>query len=77
MEQFEFSLDLIVTYVINFAYVMLRALTFAISCWAAFFLFDKLTKIDLISEIKENKNIGAAIVMGSIFWGLAYVIGQI
>ena len=68
---------LIETYLINFAYVILRAVSYAFACVLAWWLFDHLaTNVHFAKEISENKNIGAAIVFAAIFLGLAYVIGQ-
>ncbi len=69
--------DLLITYIINFAYTLLRALTYAIGCFLAWRAFDLLDKVDIRLEITENKNLGWAIMIAAIFGGLAYVIGQI
>ncbi len=65
------------TYLINFAYTLLRALVYAASCFLAWRVFDIMDKVDIRKEITENKNIGWAIMIGALFFGLAYVIGQI
>ncbi len=39
-------------------------------------LIDKLAKINLMKEVTENKNIGAAIVVAALLLGLAQIIGQ-
>ena len=68
---------LIKTYLINFAYVILRAISYAISCVLVWLVFDRLsTSVNFSYEIAENKNIGAAMIVAAIFLGLAYVIGQ-
>lgn len=69
--------DLLITYIINFAYTILRALTYAIGCFLAWRAFDLMDKVDIRLEITENKNLGWAIMIAAIFGGLAYVIGQI
>lgn len=69
--------ELIFTYLINFAYTLLRALVYAASCFLAWRVFDIMDKVDIRKEITENKNIGWAIMIGALFFGLAYVIGQI
>jgi hypothetical protein len=69
--------DLIITYVINFAYTMLRALIYAVGCFLAWRSFDIMDKIDIRKEITDNKNLGWAVMIAAIFLGLAYVIGQI
>ncbi len=69
--------DLLVTYLINFAYTILRALTYAIGCFLAWRAFDLMDKVDIRLEITENKNLGWAVMIAAIFGGLAYVIGQI
>ena len=68
---------LIKTYLINFAYLLLRALVYALACFLAWRFFDKMEKLDVRAEISENKNVGLAIMVAAIFLGLAYVIGQI
>lgn len=68
--------DLLFTYVINFAYTMLRALVYAAGCFIAWRSFDLLDKVDIRKEITENKNMGWAIMIAAIFVGLAYVVGQ-
>ncbi len=69
--------DLLITYIINFAYTILRALTYAIGCFLAWRAFDLMDKVDIRLEITENKNLGWAVMIAAIFGGLAYVIGQI
>ncbi len=69
--------DLLQTYLLNFAYIILKAVFFAVACFFAWRLFDKLEKLDIRMEIAENHNIGLAIMVAAIFLGLAYVIGQI
>lgn len=68
--------DLLITYFINFAYTILRALTFAVGCFLAWRAFDIMDKVDIRKEITENNNIGWAIMIAALFGGLAYVIGQ-
>ena len=71
------ELVLIKTYLINFAYVILRAVSYTVACVLAWLIFDRLfTSIHFDYEISEKQNIGAAIVIAAIFLGLAYVIGQ-
>ncbi len=65
------------TYLINFAYVLLRALVYAIAAFVAWRIFDKLEKLDIRTEIAEHHNLGLAIIIAALFLGLAYVIGQI
>ena len=68
---------LVKTYLVNFAYVALRAISYTIACVLAWLLFDRLfTRVRFAYEITETKNIGAAIIIAAIFLGLAYVIGQ-
>ena len=69
--------DLIITYVLNFAYTMLRAVIYAISCFLAWRAFDWMDKINIRKEITDNRNWGWAIMISALFIGLAYVIGQI
>lgn len=69
--------DLFQTYLINFTYIILKAIFFAIACFFAWRLFDWLEPLDVRKEIADKKNIGLAIMIASIFLGLAYVIGQI
>lgn len=68
--------DLLVLYVTNFAYTLLRALTYAVGCFLAWRAFDLLDKVNIRKEITENANMGWAIMIAAIFVGLAYVIGQ-
>jgi hypothetical protein len=68
--------DLVITYLINFAYTLLRALVYAIGCFVAWRAFDMMDKVDIRKEITEHKNIGWALMIAAIFGGLAYVIGQ-
>ena len=68
--------DLLITTVINFAYTILRALTYAVGCFLAWRAFDLMDKVDIREEITKNKNWGWAIMIATIFGGLAYVIGQ-
>ncbi len=68
--------DLVITYLINFAYTMLRALVYAFGCFVAWRAFDLMDKIDIRREITERKNLGWAIMIAAIFLGLAFVIGQ-
>jgi hypothetical protein len=70
------TLDLIKTYIINFVYLLLRAAIYAIACFLSLILIDKLAKINLMKEVTENKNIGAAIVVAALLLGLAHIIGQ-
>ncbi len=70
-------LTLIRTYLINFIYIITKAVVFVISCYMSWRIFDWMEKIDMRAEITERKNLGAAIMMASIFLGLGYVIGQI
>ena len=69
--------DLLLTYLINFLYTLLRAIIYSFACYFAWRAFDFLDKIDIRKEITDNKNIGWAIMIASLFLGLAYVIGQI
>jgi hypothetical protein len=69
--------DLVVTYVINFAYTMLRAMVYAVSCFFAYRAFDWLDKVDIRKEITENKNTGWALIVCALLLGLAYVIGGV
>ena len=69
--------DLFQTYLINFTYIILKAIFFAIACFLAWRLFDWLEPLDVRKEISEKQNIGLAIMIAAIFLGLAYVIGQI
>lgn len=69
--------DLLKTYLLNFSYIIVKAIFFAVACFFAWRLFDKLEKLDIRMEIAENQNIGLAIMIAAIFLGLAYVIGQI
>jgi hypothetical protein len=71
------ELALVRTYLINFAYVILRAITYVIACVLACVLFDKLVRsVNFAQEIAERRNVGAAIVIAAVLLGLAYVIGQ-
>ena len=71
------ELALITTYLINFGYVILRAVSYTIACVLVWLLFDKLFRsINFAYEISEKRNLGAAIIIAAIFLGLAYVIGQ-
>ncbi len=65
------------TYLVNFAYVLLRAVVYAVAAFLVWRLFDKLEKLDVRAEIAENHNLGLAIMIAALFLGLAYVIGQI
>lgn len=69
--------DLFQTYLINFTYIILKAIFFAIACFLAWRLFDWLEPLDVRKEIAENQNVGLAMMIAAIFLGLAYVIGQI
>ena len=69
--------DLLITYVMNFAYTLLRAIIYAAGCFLAWRAFDWMDKVDIRREITENRNWGWAIMISAIFVGLAYVIGQI
>ena len=71
------SKDLIVTYALNFAYTMLRAVIYAAGCFLAWRAFDWMDKVDIRKEITDNRNWGWAIMISALFIGLAYVIGQI
>ena len=68
--------DLLITTIINFAYTILRALTYAVGCFLAWRAFDLMDKVNIREEITQNKNWGWAIMIATIFGGLAYVIGQ-
>jgi len=67
---------LIKTYLINFAYALLRAMVYALACFIAWRFFDKMEKLDVRAEIAERRNLGLAIMVAAIFIGLAYVLGQ-
>jgi hypothetical protein len=70
--------ELIITYLINFGYTLLKAVVYAIGCFVAYSAFDILdTKVNVKEQITEHKNLGWAIMCAAIFLGLAYVIGQI
>jgi hypothetical protein len=69
--------DLFITYLVNFGYTMLKALIYAVGCFLAWRAFDLMDKIDIREEITKNRNLGWAIMIASIFLGLAYVVGQI
>ena len=69
--------DLIITYVLNFAYTLMRAVTYAAGCFFAWRAFDWMDKVDIRKEITENRNWGWAVMISALFIGLAYVIGQI
>lgn len=69
--------DLLFTYLINFVYTIFRALTYAIGCFLAWRAFDLMDKVNIREEITKNKNWGWAIMIATIFFGLAYVIGGI
>ena len=69
--------DLIVTYALNFAYTLLRAVMYAAGCFLAWRAFDWMDKVDIRKEITENRNWGWAVMISALFIGLAYVIGQI
>ena len=69
--------DLIVTYALNFAYTMLRAIIYAAGCFLAWRAFDWMDKVDIRKEITDNRNWGWAVMISALFIGLAYVIGQI
>jgi hypothetical protein len=69
--------DLLVTYAMNFAYTLLKALIYAVGCFLAWRAFDLMDKINIREEITERKNLGYAIMIAAIFLGLAYVVGQI
>jgi|Deesub1362B_J571_1020462.scaffolds.fasta_scaffold04185_3 uncharacterized membrane protein len=69
--------DLIQTYLLNFAYVITKAIVFALACFFTWRLFDWMEKLDVRAEIAERHNVGLAIMIAALFLGLAYVIGQI
>ena len=69
--------DLIVTYALNFAYTLLRAVMYAAGCFLAWRAFDWMDRVDIRKEITENRNWGWAVMISALFIGLAYVIGQI
>ena len=69
--------DLAQTYLLNFTYVILKAIFFAVACFFTWRLFDWLEKLDVRAEIAQRNNIGLAIMVAALFLGLAYVIGQI
>ena len=69
--------DLVVTYALNFAYTMLRAVMYAAGCFLAWRAFDWMDKVDIRKEITVNRNWGWAVMISALFIGLAYVIGQI
>jgi len=69
--------DLLITTIINFVYTIIKALTYACGCFLAWRAFDLMDKVDIREEITKNKNWGWAIMIATIFYGLAYVIGQI
>jgi hypothetical protein len=68
--------DLFQTYLLNFTYVILKAVFFAVACFLTWRLFDWLERLDVRKEIAEKHNVGLAIMIASLFLGLAYVIGQ-
>ncbi len=69
--------DLLQTYLLNFAYIILKSVFFAVACFFTWRLFDWMEKLDIRKEIAEQRNLGLAIMVAAIFLGLAYVIGQI
>ena len=69
--------ELLITYLINFIFTIIKALTFTAGCFLAWRVFDMMDITDIRKEITENKNIGWAVMMAALFGGLAYVIGQI
>ncbi len=76
MEEFSYGFSLIKSYVINLVFTLSRALIYALSCYLSWKIVDKLAGYNLIKKIAEEKNLGAAIFMASIFIGLAYILGQ-
>lgn len=42
--------------------------------WVAFLVLDKITPVDLWSEIVKNKNMAVAIVMAAMCLGIAIII---
>ena len=71
------NVDLVITYVVNLAYMLLRAMVYAVGCFLAWRAFDKMSKVDIRREISENGNLGWAIIIASMFIGLAFVVGQL
>ncbi|MBD3419975.1 MAG: DUF350 domain-containing protein [Chitinivibrionales bacterium] len=68
--------ELFISSLINFVWTVIKALTYGVSCFVAWRIFDLLDIVDIRKEITQNKNIGWAIMIGALFFGLAYVIGQ-
>ena len=73
---FSVTVDLLKTYTINFVYLLLRAVIYAVACFISWVIIDKMAKINLIKEVTDNQNLGAAIVIAALLLGLAHVIAQ-
>ena len=61
---------------INFAYMLLRAVSFIVLFWVIYRIFDSMTRdIDIPQELRE-KNVALGIIIAALAFGLAYIIGQ-
>jgi hypothetical protein len=74
---FSVTLDLLKTYAINFAYVLLRAVVYAVACFLSWIIIDRLAKINLMKQVTENQNMSAGIVIAALLLGLAHIIAQV
>ena len=61
---------------INFAYMLLKALSFVVLFWIVYKVFNAMTPGINIPEQINEKNIALGIVIGALAIGLAYIIGQ-
>jgi len=71
------TLDLLKTYAINFAYMILRAVIYAVACIVSWVIIEKLAKINLMKQVTENQNISAGIVIAALLLGLAHIVAQV
>ena len=61
---------------INFAYMLIRAISFIVLFWFIYRIFDSMTQdIDIPEELRE-RNIALGIIIAALALGLAYIIGQ-
>ncbi len=64
------------TYLLVLAHVGVRCVVYIAAACLAYGIFGKLCRIDLRAEMVERRNWGVAILLGSLFLGLAYIVGQ-
>ena len=72
----ELAKQMLTAGVVNFIYMLIRALSFVVLFWVVYKVFNAMTPGINIPEQINQKNIALGIVIAGLALGLAYIIGQ-